>query len=127
MTEAAAKTPSYTLEALERAIASASVEGPAKEKFIRIDARVLEWLIADSRALGSEPDATPAGAVVAETSGVTAGETAPLLMVGGLPIAEYIERQEACLRQVEAERDDLAALLAPPAQFTDDFFDRFEA
>lgn len=50
------KTPAYTLDRLQEAINEAPLSKYGKRtgaKFVNIDTRVLEWLIADSRALAA--------------------------------------------------------------------------
>lgn len=44
-------TPPYTLDALERAIENGAIDALTGQIYIKIDSRVLRWLIADSRSL----------------------------------------------------------------------------
>lgn len=56
-----ANTPTYTLDKLAEAIAEAPLSQYGKKtgtKFVNIDTRVLEWLIADSRTLHANESAT---------------------------------------------------------------------
>lgn len=49
-----AQTPPHTLDSLESAIKDGAIDALTGQKYIKIDARVLAWLIADSRALAAE-------------------------------------------------------------------------
>lgn len=44
------KTPLHTIEGLEREIAQAPAQARTGAKFLNLDTRVIEWLLADARA-----------------------------------------------------------------------------
>lgn len=54
------ETPLRTLDALAEAIKVAVPRDGSGNKFVSIDSRVLEWLIADSRTLHAQHAAMPA-------------------------------------------------------------------